>query len=243
VTLPSKFKQDILGILLLALAVFVFVANLSSATGFLGLLIVNTLFRSFLGVGVLVLPIFIGAYGLILLVRHEIKELTIRLTGLLILFITYVTIAQFYAPAYFTEHKVLYLKGAGGMLGYGIQFALLRLVGAWGADIIITALALIGGLMVFNVTFLNLINFFGRLFHLEPRVETEVKPKVVTQMPLIKEAPPIDKEVIPAPPVPKKPVIEFPLPSYETEGEGKPKAEAKAKAKAKDEGDPYADYK
>ena len=39
--LPSKFKQDIVGIFLIALAVFVFAANLSSSTGLVGFFVVK----------------------------------------------------------------------------------------------------------------------------------------------------------------------------------------------------------
>lgn len=266
-SLPSKFRQDIIGILLLALAVFVFVANLSSATGFLGLLLVNTLLRSFLGVGVLVLPVFIGAYGLILILRHEVKELAIRLTGLLLFFITYVTVAQFYSPHYFTDLKVEYLQGAGGLLGFGLQVALLRSVGAWGAYIILTALALIGLLMIFNVTLLVIIRFIFRLLRLEGKGQVEPEGSKEKEKEKSKEAPkpkveekpktpaalPVEKEVVPAPPAPPRtPVVEFPLPMFEAEAaefKTKEKEKAKeqekeAKEKEQEEGENiYADYK
>ena len=159
VRIPSKFKQDIVGILLLALAVFVFVANLSSSTGLVGFYVVKTFLRSAVGVGVLVLPFFIGLYGIILLLRHEVKELTVRLIGLLILFLTYSTVAQFYSLNYFADAEAVYFQGAGGLVGFGAKYALMRTVGLWGSYIVLTALGLIGLLMIMNVTMLNLVKF------------------------------------------------------------------------------------
>lgn len=161
--MPSKFKQDIVGILLLALAIFVFVSNLSTSTGLVGLFIVKTIFRSALGIGVLVLPLFIAAYGFILLLRHEVKELTVRLIGLSILFVTYIAVAQFYAPLYFTGAEAIYFQGGGGVIGYSAIYALTRTVGTVGSYIVLSAAAIIGLLMVFNVTVLNLIAWIRHL--------------------------------------------------------------------------------
>jgi S-DNA-T family DNA segregation ATPase FtsK/SpoIIIE len=226
--LPSKFKQDIVGILLLALAVFVFAANLSISTGLVGFFVVKTILRSALGVGVLVLPLFIALYGAILLLRHEIKELTVRLIGLLVLFLTYITVAQFYSANYFGEAEAIYFNGAGGLIGYGAKYALLRTIGSWGSYIILTALAAIGLLMVLNVTVLNVVT---TLYHLlrpgkdekaQAEVQTKAKEKktIAEQLPVIKDMP-VEKEVIPAPPLEPepKPVVEFPLPKFETETE------------------------
>ena len=252
----SKFKQDITGILLLALALFILVANLSSATGFIGFFLVKTFLRSILGIGVLVLPFFIAFYGIILLLRHEIKELTIRLLGLFILFMIYVAAAQFYSANYFTDTKSIYLQGAGGMAGYGIHFALTRSVGAWGAYIILSALGLIGVLMTVNITFINLLAlFFNWLKPAENKAEmaekakektqvktetkAETKKTVATQMPLLKE---MEKEVIPAPPITKEkkpqPVMEFSFPKFEAENE----PVAKEKTKSSEDKTAYSAY-
>jgi len=175
--IPSKFKQDIVGILLLALGMFVFVANLSSSTGLVGFFVVKTFLRSAMGVGVLVLPFFIGLYGIIMLLRHEVKELTVRLFGLLILFLTYISVAQFYDAKYFSDVETVYFQGAGGVIGYGIHYAFTRTVGLWGSYIVMTALTVIGLLMLFNVTVVTLVNFIKHLFAPHPAREEE-KPKV-----------------------------------------------------------------
>jgi S-DNA-T family DNA segregation ATPase FtsK/SpoIIIE len=215
--IPSKFKQDIAGILLLALAVFVFVANLSSSTGLVGFFVVKTFLRSAIGVGVLVLPFFIGLYGLILLLRHEVKELTVRLLGLLLIFLTYITVAQFYEANYFTDAEAVYFQGAGGLIAFGAKYALTRTVGLWGAYIILTAVALIGFLMLFNVTVLSLVSFIRHLFfpgHEEeeqkarPKREPEAK-KFQLPLPIKKkeEDEEKDQEKEKAPAKPPPPVI------------------------------------
>ncbi len=200
----SKFKQDIAGILLLAVAIFIFVANLSSATGFIGLFLVKNVLRSALGVGVLVLPFFIGTYGVILLLRHEVKELTVRLCGILILFLTYIAIAQLYSSNYFTELDNPYFMGAGGLFGYAIRYGLGRTVGLWGAYIVLVAASIIGSLMLFNVTVLNLMTFFRQLF----APQTAVPPQVPVAKPASSSlAPKPNPMPSPTPNVPLPPPI------------------------------------
>jgi len=224
--IPSKFKQDITGILLLALAVFVFVSNQTTLTGLIGHFVVKTFLRSALGVGVFVLPFFIGLYGFILILRHEVKELAVRFIGLLIIFLTYITSAQYYAPNYFAEAERVYFQGAGGLIGFGTNYALMRTVGIWGSYIIITALGLIGILMVLNVTILNLVTFAYHLLRPEKeegeekekeQEQAQEKKTIAAQFPLIKNMP-VEEEVIPAPPPEPRPVVEFPFPKFETEG-------------------------
>lgn len=233
-SLPSKFKQDIVGILLLALAVFVFAANLSTSTGLVGFFIVKTVLRSALGVGVLVLPFFIALYGAILILRHEVKELTVRLTGLLVLFVTYITVAQFYSANYFPDAEAAYFAGAGGLIGYGAKYALTRVIGNWGSYIILTALTTIGVLMILNVTVLSVISGLYHLLRPErdeteeengkeqvkTKGEDEGKKTIAEQLPMIKDIP-TELEVIPSPPPPPehKPVVEFPLPKFDIETE------------------------
>lgn len=227
----SKFRQDIVGILLLALAAFIFISNLSLATGMLGLFIVRTILRSILGIGVLVLPLFIAAYGVILMLRREVKELAIRLTGLSILFLMYITVCQFYSANYFNEPQAEYFIGAGGLIGFAMKFSLTRTIGVSGAYIFIIALTLIGILMVFNITIAAIISMLVQLLRpgkkdaISPVLAATAKPKLkeqlATKFPLIKEEAP-GSEVVPAPPAPAyeaKPLIEFPLPKYEPEFE------------------------
>jgi S-DNA-T family DNA segregation ATPase FtsK/SpoIIIE len=230
--IPSKFKQDIVAILLIAVAVFIFLANLSSSTGLLGLFIIKKALRSAIGVGIYILPAFIALYGAIMLLRHEVKELTVRLTGLLVMFLVFISVAQFAAPAYFaniTTHALA--KGGGGVIGYAVTFSLEKTIGLAGAYVFLSALALIATLLMFNVTVQTLIDWITGLLNFDKKAQAELPKKPVAAP--VKPLKPVDKEVIPAPPLPlekPKPVVEVVLPKAPAEPVRK--AEAKEKDKA-----------
>ena len=194
---------------MVAFAVFLLVSNFSSSTGLFGLYIVKLALRAILGVGIYILPVFIALYGVILLFRHEVKELTIRLTGLFISFLTFTTWVQFYSPFYFkSEAQYEVIQGAGGFIGYGIKFLLEKSIGAVGAYILLSALAIISCLMIFNITVLTIVSFVKSLLVFRPKT-ADLRPKaksaavpvnvnekimedahsVAAQMPLIKEMP------------------------------------------------------
>ena len=209
---PSPIKQDLAGILLIALALFVLISNFSSSTGLLGLYIFKLAFRAIFGVGIYVLPFFIALYGLIMLFRHEVKELATRLSGLFILFLTFITAMQFYSPLYFrSQAKYEIIQGAGGFIGFVIKVGLERSIGVIGAYILLSALTLMALLLVANITVLDVINFIRSFLSFTPKPKKEEKRKpiaiavpvedhqsIAAQMPLIKEMP--------------KEVMSFPLP-------------------------------
>ena len=210
---PSKFRQDISGILLIAIAIFILISNLSSSTGLVGLFVVKKALRSVMGVGIYALPFFAALYGVLLIIRREVKELTVRLTGLLIMFLVFITALQFAYPLYFA-HQTRYplVQGAGGAVGLALKFSMEKIIGLSGSYLLLSALAIIALLLIFNVTVQSLIAWLAGLFSVKPKEKAEAPKKpVVTQMPL--------KEVIPAPPLPPKPepkpVVEFPLPQFE----------------------------
>ena len=229
--IPAKFKQDIMAILLIAIALFICLANLSSLTGLLGFFLIKKALRSVMGVGIYVLPAFVALYGVILLLRHEVKELTVRLTGLLIMFLVFITIAQFTAPLYFarqTTHELL--KGAGGAIGYAVMFSLEKTVGLAGAYIILAAFAIIAVLLMFNITVQTLIALLFNLFKFDKKTAEKPLPEKVKK-PVGVVNPPAAKEVVPAPPV-----VEVVLPK---------KAEPVSKVEMKAQGpmdERYKDY-
>ena len=203
--LPSKFKQDIVGILLIAISIFIFISNLSSSTGLVGLFIIKKALRSVIGVGIYVLPLFTALYGAIMLVRHEVKELTVRLTGLLLLFLIFISVAQFFSADYFTgQSQYEFINGAGGAIGFAARFAMEKTIGLSGSYVLLSALFLIASLLIFNITVQSLLALFLSLFVREKTKEAEIKPikpPVAAGQPLAKHTEPKDMEVIPAPPV------------------------------------------
>jgi S-DNA-T family DNA segregation ATPase FtsK/SpoIIIE len=157
-SLRHEFKQDAVGIFLLALAAFILVSNLSSSTGAVGLFFVNRFLKMGFGMGVYLLPLFVAAFGVIVLIRHEIKELAIRLVGLVLLFFTFITVMQFRFPNYFDLVSEPF-SGAGGVAGFAAKLGLIRVVGVWGGYIVLAALGLIALLLIFNVTVMAVLKF------------------------------------------------------------------------------------
>lgn len=213
---PSKFKRDIAGILLIAAAAFIFISNLSSSTGLVGLFVIKRALRSAIGVGIYVLPLFVALYGLIMILRHEIKELTVRLTGLTLIFLVFISVVQFASPDYFSAQAGYELvQGAGGAVGYAIKVSLEKTVGLAGSYVLLCAFAFIAVLLIFNVTVQGLMALIAGLVGFEASPKGSVEPPAAEK--IKKEVP---KEVIPAPPVPeaKKPVVDFPLPKVRSQG-------------------------
>ncbi|OGC03320.1 hypothetical protein A2276_00155 [candidate division WOR-1 bacterium RIFOXYA12_FULL_43_27] len=226
--IPSPHRQDIAGILLIAVAIFVLVSNLTSATGAVGLYVVKIALRSILGVGVYLLPFFIAAYGIILLLRHEVKELAVRLSGLSLLFITFIVFSQFRAPAYFAAHtKQVVVQGAGGFIGYVFNIALTRTIGLVGSYILLTAFAFISLLMIGNITVVGLLALLRRYFvpvPIEPEkktrkqvLATEENSKTVSELRAMQSQLPLNKKPESEPesePEPERKVISIPIPQH-----------------------------
>lgn len=205
--LRHEFKQDAVGIFLLAIAAFILVSNMSSSTGAVGLYVVKKFLRMGFGVGVYVLPFFIAMFGVIVLIRHEIKELAIRLMGLILLFFTFITSAQFRSPNYFNL-DVEPFTGAGGVAGFAMKLGLTNIIGDAGSYIILTAIGLISLLLIFNVTVMTVVkfiwvalagsfNFFRGIFTVQSspaKAKARANGKTVTPKPFK-----LPKEVLPQP--------------------------------------------
>jgi hypothetical protein len=161
--LPPEFKQDLVGIIFLAASAFILISNLSSATGWIGLFLVKTVLLKGVGIGVFALPFFMGLYGIITLIRHEIKEISMRLAGLVVLFLTLISFFQFFSPVYFGQALGIF-AGAGGVIGYGIALGLSKVMGVAGAYIILTAVGLFSSLLVLNVTLADAANWMFKVF-------------------------------------------------------------------------------
>ncbi|MFA5114432.1 MAG: DNA translocase FtsK 4TM domain-containing protein, partial [Candidatus Margulisiibacteriota bacterium] len=193
-----------------------------------------------------VLPFFVALYGVIMLLRHEIKELAVRLTGLFVMFVVFISTAQFIDAAYFTattDYPIV--QGAGGAVGFFFRFVLEKTVGLAGAYILLATFGFIALLLMLNLTFQSLISFVLGIFHFEsvPQKDDKKAKPAAVKKPVLAPA----KENAPAPavtqlPLPeaetepedepkRKPVLEFPMPKYDNEvdakGEEEPEGERK----------------
>ncbi len=206
----SEFNQDVAGILLIAIALFILVSNMSSSTGWVGLFLVKTFLRRLLGIGVYAVPMFIALYGTILLLRHEVKELAMRLSGLFFSFLSLLAFAQFYSANYFAN-EVQVFAGAGGVIGFYLRLILENTFGLIGSYIFLSTIALIAVIFVLNITVLQ---FFGFIF-----AGAYLMLKGMFSLLFIRRSPPLEldeaeeKPVKEAPkPLPKKVVAEAKTP-------------------------------
>ena len=196
----SQFKQDIIGVFLIAFAAFILVSNLSSSTGLVGLFFVKTVLRAGVGIGVYVLPFFLMLLGIIIMIRQDVTKLMVRLFGLLLAFVAFILASQLYSPAYFSPRTDLF-SGAGGVVGYGLGLGLERIIGILGSYIVVASMAVISLLLIFNTTVINVmsafIEFMSGLFLREDEEEEVVRPArdavpsdrtlISSMMPVIKD--------------------------------------------------------
>ena len=181
---PTPLKQDLIGVILFAFALFILIANLTPSTGWLGFYVVKKGLRSVFGLGVFFLPVFLAGAGLMLLIRQEITALSLRFAGVLLLFLTFVTSAQMISPDYFGG-KNPWLMGAGGVSGRLFASGLEQTVGRLGGVITLIALAVVSFLFFFNIT------IFG-IFEVLAERWKQRKPKKKS---VISTIPPVDTSI------------------------------------------------
>ncbi len=181
------------GILIIALALYILLATVSSTTspawtGYLGLYIVKLLLEKTFGFGVFLLPLLLTFMGAIMLTRQEPKSLKIRLSGFIIFFLTFICACQMFFPNYYLKAELFWVKGAGGALGYVINFVLSSLVGAVGTVIILSAFLVISMILVFNITsFEAFEELFDRLLPKREAAPPKRKPRKVSIQGIISE--------------------------------------------------------
>jgi S-DNA-T family DNA segregation ATPase FtsK/SpoIIIE len=180
---PSHLKQDIIGILLIALALFIFLSTNSSgpsgSTGLMGLYLVRKFLKPAIGVGVYFLPYFIGFFGVILMLRRQMFLLTVQILGILLLFCTLIS------------------YGDGGYLGYVIKGGLEGTFGSTGSYIVLSSMFLISLILIFNITLTHAISrlwdlLFTMLFKRRPARKTRPaenadRRSIPSMIPVIKE--------------------------------------------------------
>jgi S-DNA-T family DNA segregation ATPase FtsK/SpoIIIE len=172
---PSHIKQDIIGILLIASALFIFLSTSSSSTGLMGLYLVRKFLIPAIGVGVYYLPYFIGFFGVILMLRQQKFLLTIQIMGILLLFFTLIS------------------YGDGGYVGNAFKGGLEGTFGVTGSYVALSAMFLISLIMVFNITLTHSVSWlwdlvFKRRSRKKPKpAENADKRSIPSMIPFIKE--------------------------------------------------------
>ncbi len=170
----QDMKSQVKGILLIALAVFCYLGLVQTdQTGGAGL-VVSAVLQTLAGQVAVVIPFFIGVFGLRMILPRDRFKIKSRLIGLLILFVltaTWVHLNEVAAmiPGFPSDNVVfesfmIGLNGeGGGIIGSVLAIPLYFLLGQLGARILVAAVGLIAVLMIFDISLKSLFNFLFKL--------------------------------------------------------------------------------
>src|SRR6056297_3343436 len=140
----EKRKNEIIGIMLTALSIFLIITIYFNYKSIVGNRFVQ-IFRMLVGQGIYFLPILIFLWG-IFLIRNKSFKINIQVFGFILIFFTIISFLHLYNHPQFTKNY-LFLKGGGGIIGSSITWLLIKGLGKIGSYIILSAFFLIGFLL------------------------------------------------------------------------------------------------
>lgn len=140
----EKRKNEIIGIMLTALSIFLIITIYFNYKSIVGNRFVQ-IFRMLVGQGIYFLPILIFLWG-IFLIRNKSFKINIQVFGFILIFFTIISFLHLYNHPQFTKNY-LFLKGGGGIVGASITWLLIKGLGEIGSYIILSAFLLIGFLL------------------------------------------------------------------------------------------------
>ena len=148
-------NDELLGIFLIVIAILLGVSLYFQATGVVGEILTRG-FKVILGRGAYILPFLFLLYG-INLIKSERIEVTVRVVGLIIMFVVVITILHLdIKPG--TEFKFALEGKGGGIVGALILYILRQGLEEVGTYIVLGALGLIGFLLAANLFLANIIS-------------------------------------------------------------------------------------
>jgi S-DNA-T family DNA segregation ATPase FtsK/SpoIIIE len=152
-TLAKVFRSEVIGIVLLVLAVFTLLCLPTANRGSVATWWVDAL-RLLFGIGVWVVPVVFALIGAWLVWRHVATEAEVKLrrpAGVAVLFLVLLAAAHLVAnPA---EPEVLAReRGGGGLLGWLVSSGLVETMGVPGAVLVLFIVALLGAIMVWGAS-------------------------------------------------------------------------------------------
>lgn len=158
----NQFQQEIKGIIIIAIAIFLFLGlQYTSATGLVGEFIFNGLLKILFGQGCSVLPIFLGAVGVVMLFDRRITREQTRILGMLIGYTMYLIgleVSSWETAGVIA--KIVPLNAhQGGITGYFIAVSIQKLIGLPGVQIVVATGLLISLLLIFDVTVYGFLAF------------------------------------------------------------------------------------
>ena len=134
---------EIVGVLFIAIAVFMFCALSGLNVGYIGGFAGRVL-RYALGRGAWIMPIYLFVIGLGYVIKHEKMVLSKKFFSIILILISLISLYHYFVVPEGFEIIPEYLPTGGGLLGGFINFGLKKIVGRVGTLIILLVLTLIG---------------------------------------------------------------------------------------------------
>ncbi|MFP4660915.1 MAG: DNA translocase FtsK 4TM domain-containing protein [Halanaerobiales bacterium] len=152
--LIEKRKNEIIGILLIALAILSAIALYTDTAGYVGRKL-SGIYHYIIGDGSFVFPVLFLLWG-ITLVRLKGLRINSRLVGFILAYICIMTIIHTYQYSAFPT-EAAFLGQGGGLIGGGISYLFMGLFGYIGSFVILGAIVLIGLLLGFDVHLISIL--------------------------------------------------------------------------------------
>lgn len=156
----EELKYEITGIAMLAAAVLSLVSLLTHSTGVVGEY-VEIFLKGLAGEGRYIFPLVLAFFGIKLIMERKRTSFGYQLISCAALFALILTIIHLQL-----EEKNLFDAGlaglGGGLIGGAVAYLLVSLFGRIGTYIVWTALLIINLVIITNISFLTIINFFSR---------------------------------------------------------------------------------
>lgn len=134
---------EIVGLVFIAIALFMFCALIGFNVGYIGSFAGRVL-RYALGRGAWIMPIYLFVIGLGYVIKHEKMVLSKKFFSIILILISLISLYHYFVVPEGCEIIPEYLPTGGGLLGGFINFGLKKVVGRAGTLIILLVLTLIG---------------------------------------------------------------------------------------------------
>ena len=163
---PEKTKRAVLGIFLAALGLIILILFFIPQ-GFLGSFLVNVL-KTFFGWGKIFLPILLFILSGFVLMQPSSEEgkkavlAKSQWIGFAVFLLSFFGLVHLFVPAE-SAANAWGAEVGGGWIGFLLSFPLRKLIGFWGAFVVLLALALSSGLVVFHASLGEVKEFFNKI--------------------------------------------------------------------------------
>src|SRR3989304_3048413 len=163
---PEKTKRAVLGIFLAALGLIILILFFIPQ-GFLGSFLVNVL-KTFFGWGKIFFPILLFILSGFVLTQPSSEEgrknvlAKSQWIGFAVFLFSFFGLVHLFVPAE-SAANAWGAEVGGGWIGFLLSFPLRKLIGFWGAFVVLLALALSSGLVVFHASLGEVKEFFNKI--------------------------------------------------------------------------------